>query len=111
MRSQRLGLVAVLGAAILAGAAGWSAARAAPTTIREGLAHSVEGAITIEADGWSYGVPLDGVRWTDEGGSLHESGRPACLEPARAPIPVRFAAAETTVEGATWRPVVWIDCR
>ena len=72
---------------------------------------SAEGAISIEADGWTYGVPLDGVRWVDTSNTWHEDGRPDCLPAAGTTLPVTFGAVEVTVEGTTWRPVVWVDCR
>jgi len=75
-----------------------------------GTAHSAEGAISIESGDWTYGVALDGVSWTDANGSWHDSGRPECLAPSETTIPVRFAAIEVTVDGVTWRPVVWVSC-
>ena len=92
--------------------------KASPTTtttsnevvVLTGVAHSAEGAISIETGDWTYGVPLDGVQWTDANGAWHEGGRPDCLPPAEETIPVRFAAVEVTIEGVTWRPVVWVSC-
>ena len=78
--------------------------------ILTGVAHSAEDAISIETGDWTYGVPLDGVQWTDANGAWHEDGRPECLPPAAETIPVRFAAVEVTLEGVTWRPVVWVSC-
>lgn len=75
-----------------------------------GEAHSAEGAISIETGEWTYGVPLDGVSWTDANGSWHDDGRPECLPPSQETFPVTFAAVEVTVEGVTWRPVVWVSC-
>lgn len=75
-----------------------------------GDAHSAEGAISIETADWTYGVPLDGVAWISDTGVWHEGGRPDCLQPSDVSIPVRFAAVEVTVEGSTWRPVVWVSC-
>jgi hypothetical protein len=75
-----------------------------------GSAHSAEGAITIEADGWSYGVPMDGS-WTDSQGSLHDRGRPECLPPSTSLIKdVHFAAMNVSAAGIGWRPVVWVGC-
>jgi hypothetical protein len=80
-------------------------------SIHTGVPSSVEGAISIEADGWTYGVPLDGVRWIDSTNSWHGGGRPDCLPATGTTTPVTFGAVEVTVEGTTWRPVVWVDCR
>ena len=80
-------------------------------SIHTAVPSSVEGAISIEADGWSYGVPLDGVEWIDSQNAWHESGRPECLPPTGTTRSVTFAAVEVTVHGTTWRPVVWVDCR
>jgi hypothetical protein len=77
-----------------------------------GISSAAEGAISIEADGWTYAVPLDGVTWIDAAGTWHhDGGRPDCLAADAPAHQVRFAAVEVTVEGATWRPVVWVDCR
>jgi hypothetical protein len=100
---------AVLLAAVLSGCQATSTPRTS-LVIQTGLASAVDGAILIEANGWTYGVPLDGVRWVDRLGTWQTGGRPECLMPGpdRA---VRFAAAEVSVEGATWRPVVWVSCQ
>ena len=80
-------------------------------SIHTAVPSSAEGAISIEADGWTYGVPLDGVEWIDAGNVWHDGGRPTCLPPAGTTRPVTFGAVEVTVQGSTWRPVVWVDCR
>jgi hypothetical protein len=69
-----------------------------------------DGGGTIFADDWSYGFSAD-ASWTDGGNTFHDSGLPDCLPPLSSVEGVRFAWVEVTVEGATWRPVVWIDCR
>jgi hypothetical protein len=101
----------VLSWAVLAGAVAAACASGSNATFHTGLASAAEGAISIEADGWTYGVPLDGVMWIDENGTRHDGGRPDCLKADLPPRMVRFAAVEVTVEGTTWRPVVWVDCR
>ena len=55
-------------------------------------------------------VPLEGVNWVDAMGSTHESGRPECLAPGTS-REVKFAAVAVTIEGRTWRPVVWVSCQ
>src|ERR1700716_1861422 len=81
-------------------------------SIYTGKAHSMQAQISITGeDGWVYGVPLD-VRWTDASGVWHEGARPVCLPPVGdMPVPVTFAATQVTVNGMTWRPVVWVSCR
>ena len=78
-------------------------------TFHTGLPHSAPGAISVEADGWTYSIPMD-VKWVDAQGSLHDGDRPACLPPEGATGPVRFASVDVTVEGASWRQVVWVAC-
>jgi hypothetical protein len=78
--------------------------------IQTGRADAGEIGISITTNDWTYGVPSDGVTWVDEAGTVHDSGRPACLQPGMSRS-VRFAAVEVTVQGSTWRPVVWISCR
>lgn len=87
----------------------------APTTgltprIQSGRADAGETAISISTPEWTYGVPSDGVTWVDAAGTRHDSGRPDCLKPGMS-RQIRFAAVEVTVQGSTWRPVVWISCQ
>lgn len=77
---------------------------------RVGVASPAAGAISAEADGWTYNIPLD-VPWTDVQGSLHDAGRPDCLSPDPGNVTVRFASVDVGVNGAMWRQVVWVDCR
>jgi len=78
-------------------------------TFHTGVPLSAEGAISVEADGWTYSIPLD-VMWVDAQGSLHDGDRPACLPAEGATAPVRFASVDVTVEGTSWRQVVWVAC-
>ena len=81
-------------------------------SIHTGKAHSVQAQISVTGeDGWVYNVPLD-VPWTDANGVWHEGDRQVCLPPVgEVPAPVTFAATQVTVNGMTWRPVVWVSCR
>lgn len=64
---------------------------------------------SISTDDWTYGFQAD-VPWTDANGAWNEGIPPGCLVPGES-VNVRFAATEVSVEGVTWRPVVWVDCR
>jgi hypothetical protein len=79
-------------------------------SVHSGMAQSAEGAISVESDGWFYGIPMD-VAWMDRESSFHERGRPDCLPPSAAPIPIRFSAVEVSAGDVQWRQVVWVDCR
>ena len=108
---QAIGVLAVV--AIVAALGGYLlGTNRSGVSIHTGKAHSVQGQISITGeDGWVYSVPLD-VPWTDASGGRHEGDRPACLPPAGdMPAPVTFAATQVTVNGVTWRPVVWVSCR
>ncbi len=107
---RRLATVLAFGATALLVTSCATTAPPGQVQILTGEAYSAEGAISIETGDWTYAVPLGGVRWTDANGASHESGRPECLPPAEETIPVTFAAVEVTVEGVTWRPVVWVSC-
>lgn len=65
---------------------------------------------SIATSDWTYGLPTEGVLWTDREGLQHESGLPECLAPG-ASTNVKFAAVEVQVAGMKWRPVVWISCQ
>ena len=80
-------------------------------TIHTGSGYAAEGAISIQAGDWTYGVP-DDVAWIGSDNAWRGSGRPECLAPSTTPIDdVRFASVDATIEGVSWRPVIWVDCR
>ena len=70
---------------------------------------TAEGGGSITTDEWTYALAAE-VDWIDSNNTWHLSERPGCLDPGES-VEVRFAATEVTIEGTTWRPVVWIDCR
>ena len=81
-------------------------------TVRSGTAYvtDYQASIIGDGDGWVYDLPSN-VSWTDSSGTWHEGGQPSCLPDAGKTGPVKFAATEVTVNGFTWRPVVWISCQ
>jgi hypothetical protein len=101
--------------AIAAGAAllillACSVAGGGSVQIATGDASAAENSISIEAPDWTYRVPLD-VTWVDATNSWHEGGRPECLTPSDEMIQITFAYVPVTVEGISWREVVWVSCR
>jgi len=103
--------VITIAAALLTGAVGFAVGASRSSVVMlTATPDSAEGAISAEVGGYTYGIPQD-VSWTDANGRLHQEGRPDCLPPTGSLGPVRFAAVEVTVEGRTWRPVVWVSCR
>ena len=108
---RRWPVLAVAAAVILAGCVtvGNDGATSPNVTFHTGIPSSAEGAISVEADGWTYSIPKD-VSWVDAEGTLHDGDRPACLPPEGATGPVRFALVDVTVEGTSWRQVVWVGC-
>ena len=100
----------MLVAACDSGATSTSDFPASAVRILTGRADAVETGGSIETGEWTYALPVNDVPWLDAEGTWHEDGRPECLPPG-ASRRIRFAAVEVTVEGSTWRPVVWIDCR
>ena len=101
--------VALVGV-LLAGAYLWGT-RHPHVSVRVGMALSAEGIISVEADGWLYGIPLD-VRWQDEMGRWHDHGRPECLPPVGIGElgPVRFGTVTVAAEPGTWTQTVWVSC-
>lgn len=83
----------------------------ANVSIHRAVPSSMEGAISVEADGWTFSIPLEGVMWIDATGTHHGSGRPDCLPPGGTNKPVTFASVDVTVQGESWRPVVWVSCQ
>jgi hypothetical protein len=67
-------------------------------------------AISLEADGWTYAIPMD-VVWLDDGRTVHLRGRPDCLPPEGATEPVKIGVVDASLEGTTWKQVVWVSCR
>ncbi len=77
-----------------------------------GTAHVGARQISVESDGWTYGVSGSVPMWFDARGSSHESGWPDCLAgDVRTISALRFAAAEVEVDGLGYRPIVAVDCR
>jgi len=74
--------------------------------------------LSIKDDGWVYAIE-DSVTWIDATGSLHETGWPACLEPAhpgfsrrsQKEVRFRFAEVSTNTGYVDWRPVILVDCQ
>lgn len=99
--------------AVLAGTVGYAAGGGrSGALVMTGSAHSGEAQVGVrDADGREYGIPLDMIFWMDAKGSLHDRGRPDCLPPPGQTKPLKFAAVDVSVEGVSWRPVVWVDCR
>jgi len=81
-------------------------------TVQTGRADLQEGGGgSISTDDWTYGFD-PGVTWVDSQNTWHHGDDlPECLAATRSVEGLRFAAIEVNVEGSTWRPVVWIDCR
>jgi hypothetical protein len=65
---------------------------------------------SIITNDWTYGFSSD-VAWTDRSNTLHDSGLSECLPPLSSVEDVRFAWVQVTIQGVTWRQVVWIDCQ
>jgi hypothetical protein len=109
----RRAAIGALAVAILGATGGYLAgANRDAVSLHSGKAYSTPFQISITGeDGWVYDVPLD-MNWTDGSGTWHQGGRPDCLPPTgELTAPVTFAATEVTVNGVTWRPVVWVSCR
>ena len=101
--------VAVLLAIAATGCA--SGASNANVTIHTGTAHAGIDQVGIKGDdGWYYDIPSD-VMWTDSAGTWHDGEWPACLPATGQSARVRFASTQVTVNGTTWRPVVWVSCQ
>ena len=111
MADRRLALSTVVALVMVALVIGFGAATwRAGTHIQTGRADSTgNGGGSITTDDWTYGFGAD-VMWLDINNSWHDSGVPDCLPPLSTVYDIRFAWTEVTVEGSTWRPVVWIDC-
>lgn len=107
---RRRGLVAALAGLLLAGCGAPSETPLnANVRIMTGRADGASDGLSISTADWTYGGGF-GFAWTDSEGSWHQDGRPDCL-PQGASRQVTFAATEVTVNGASWRPIVWLDCR
>ena len=78
-------------------------------SVHTGVPSSAENAISITADGWTYGVPLD-VPWYGLDG-FHDSGRATCLPVEGTTRSITFGAVDVSRDGVSWKAVVWVDCR
>jgi hypothetical protein len=105
-------IAAFIAALFLALIAGFALAswRAGPHVTTGRADTAADGGGSIITPDWTYGFPA-GVDWMDSRGVWHTGGEtPECLSTDRS-VMVRFASVEVTIDGTTWRPVVWIDCR
>jgi hypothetical protein len=111
MADRRFGLSTVAALVIVALVIGFAAATLRSAThIQTGRADSTAGGGgSITTEDWTYGFGAN-VMWLDINNSWHDRGVPDCLPLLSSVYDVRFAWTEVTVEGSTWRPVVWIDC-
>jgi hypothetical protein len=106
-----IGLLA--GTAVVLAACG--ATTPAPTAafqnvmVLRGRADAAESGLSITTEDWTYGGGY-GFRWVDAVGTWHDDGRPDCLPVGTSRV-VTFAATVVMVDGSTWRPIVWLDCR
>ena len=97
---------AVAGGLVVGGAAAWRDG----VHVETATAVSASGAISAEADGWTYDIPTD-VAWQDASGAFHDSGRPECLPPSgREEGPVRFEAVTVDADGVRFRQVYFVQC-
>lgn len=121
-----LALMAIVGAAVSGFLVGHHTATEADwhtVTIEQGdVVSSGNGhrLLTVNVDGWAYGMENQVEWWLDGSGTLHGTGWPACLEPVRpgagpdanpGKVTFRFAAADVSTKTIDWRPVVMVDCR
>jgi hypothetical protein len=107
-----LAMTAGLAAACAATAESESAAPTDSPNLRilTGLADiNGSGSGSVAAEGWTYGVPSD-VMWQDAAGTWHDGGPVECLPPYASQVRIRFAAVDVTIQGTSWRPIVWIQC-
>ena len=82
-----------------------------PVTVLSGIAAVGDHHATVTVAGWSYGIE-GSIVWVDQEGTMHDGGWPACLGGIGQNVPVTFGEVPvTTPDGATWRQVVWVDCR
>jgi hypothetical protein len=96
-------LIVLLLAAYLVG-------RSSPTvSIHTAVPVSAATQVSVEADGWTYDVPLQ-IPWYDAGGGEHVGDRPACLPPTGTEDAITFGTIEGSRYGQTWRAVVWVEC-
>jgi hypothetical protein len=79
-------------------------------TVLRGVAYVGVDEASVVVGGWAYGIDGTGnLSWVDAQGTIHTNGWPACLTPGNDPI--TFGEVPVTLDGATWRQVVWVDCR
>lgn len=109
MRSRAIVIAGCLAAAAALTGCGTTASSPHIQTGRADVNAAGDGG-SISTSDWTYALPMEGVTWVDRQGTLRDRGRPECLAPGTS-IDVRFAAVEVSVEGQTWRPVVWISCQ
>jgi hypothetical protein len=93
---------------VLAGFGSYSLWGGGPSvTVLDGVAFSSGYQAQATVDGWQYNIPLD-VNWYSATGGFHEGGDPACL--TKGLHPISFGYVPVTLEGTSWRQLVWVSC-
>jgi hypothetical protein len=73
-----------------------------------GTGYATTDGASVEAGGWTYWVPAH-IPWQGADGA-HDGDRPSCL-PTSGPVEkLRFVAVPVTVDGSSWRAVVFVSC-
>jgi hypothetical protein len=103
-----IGAVCVL----VAGTVGYLIGKGQPSaTIRTCPVYVAPTQATATCDNFAYAIPVDNVLWRDASGAWHEGDRPACLPVGPQQIArITFASVDVTIDGRSWRPVVWVSC-
>jgi hypothetical protein len=106
-----MGRISIVAVALVSLAIGFAVGtwRSGPN-IQVGGTDLLGGKLYIETDDWSYGGSAE-TDWIGADNVWHGSGVPDCLEDGGPRRDTRFASVEVTIEGSTWRPIIWIDCR
>ena len=89
-------------------AAGENSATHPSVSIGDGYVGADQASFQV-GDTW-YGF-RSSVSWTDEAGSLHDSGWPACLPKLQTVTGVRFVGTMVWADNVGSAQVVWVDCR
>ncbi len=111
-KQRALGALVVVLLAVAAFGAGYRVggdnAAHPPVYVADGYVGADQASFQVGDTSYAF---ASSVSWTDDAGSFHDSGWPACLAKLQAVSGVRFAAATTWVGAIGLAHVVWVDCQ